>query len=70
MNKIFFGLFTFTLGLLIGLFFNNLIWDIAPETSDLLKGTVLILSVVVFYFIWRLSENISKKNEAKRNNPE
>lgn len=68
MNKIFFGLFTFTMGLLIGLFFNNVIWNISPEISDLFKGTVLILSTVVFFFIWRLSENLSKKKQAKRDN--
>ena len=63
MNKFFFGLFTFTLGLALGLFFHDFLWEIAPQTSSAVKGGVVVLSVVVFYFIWRLIEKFSNKED-------
>lgn len=67
MNKYFFGIFTFVLGLIVGLFFQKLIYGIFPQDmDDIFKGAILAATVVVFFVIWRIVEKMTKKKDPNK----
>lgn len=66
MKKFLFGMFTFSLGLVLGLFFHNIIFGFFPEDMDgVLKGGILVMTVILFFFVWRLAEWATSKKISK-----
>ena len=61
MKKYLFGLFTFTLGLAIGLLLYGFIAEplLARGINEMLQGAILIFIVALTFFFWRWSERKS-----------
>ncbi len=64
-RKYLFGLFTFSLGLAIGLLLDSFIRRLFGEQlqNPMLQGALIVLVVVITFFMWRLSERSSSKKE-------
>ena len=69
-RKYSFGLFTFALGLVLGVFFKQLIFGLFGEIDNLFIGAILVGLVVVFYVVWRLTEKFGSGDKKKEQQPE
>ncbi len=67
-RKYLFGLFTFFLGLALGLLLDTFIRSLFGEKlqNPMLQGALIVFIVAVTFFLWRWAENINSRKETAR----